>query len=155
GGGGRGRGGAGGVEAGGGGGGPGGATPGPRREPMSSTEARCSLPSPVGISVPSPYHLQLIFAAGKSRLTRSGARHRPFPGPVVPLRLFFRRLPSPCWRSGAARVFLPPRQPASRRSAVIRGDPYLPSCSANKRATSALSRSRRCARGGNAPPRHL
>ncbi len=31
------------------------------REPMSSTEARCSLPSPVGISVPSPYHLQLIF----------------------------------------------------------------------------------------------
>src|SRR5262249_17940606 len=134
----------------------GGGAPGTsRREPMSSTEARCSLPSPVGISVPSPYHLQLIFAAGKSRLTRSGARHRPFPGRVVPLRLCFRRATRPCSRISAATVFLLTRQPASRRPAVIRGAPYLPACSANKRATSAVSRSRRCARGGNAPPRHL
>jgi hypothetical protein len=32
-----------------------------------------------------------------------------------------------------------------------RGDPYLPSCNANRRATSALSRSRRWARGGSWP----
>ena len=53
------------------------------REPNSSTEASWRLPSPVPISDPSPYHLQLIFATGKSRLTRSGARHRPMPGRVV------------------------------------------------------------------------
>src|SRR5262249_41015403 len=90
---------------------------------MSSTEARCSLPSSVGISVPSPYHLQLIVAAGKSRLTRSGARHRPLPGRVVPLRLFFwRRRPArPAHQAGGG-VLAPP--PA--RLAQVGGDPRRP-----------------------------
>jgi hypothetical protein len=61
---------------------------------MSKTEARCSLPSPVPISVPSPYHLRLILPAAKSRLTRSWARHRPFPGRVVDLRFFNLLIPA-------------------------------------------------------------
>src|SRR3954463_3684558 len=51
-----------------------------RREPMSSTESRNSLPSSVTISVPSPYHLRSSWSAGKSRPIRSAARHRPGPG---------------------------------------------------------------------------
>ena len=73
--------------------------------------------------MPSPYHLVLIFRAGKSRLTRSGARQRPFPGRVVDLRLFFRLAARPCSRMTAATVFVLTAQPAARRSAVIRGDP--------------------------------
>jgi hypothetical protein len=80
---------------------------------MSSTLARCSLPSSVQIPVPSPYHLQLIPAAPKSRLTRSGARHRPFPGRVAPLRLPFRRAAMPSSRISAATVFSLTAQPAS------------------------------------------
>ena len=73
--------------------------------------------------MPSPYHLRLIAAAPKSRLTRSGARQRPFPGRVVALRRFVRRAARPCSRMIAATVFLLTVHPASRRSAVIRGDP--------------------------------
>jgi hypothetical protein len=109
----------------------------------------------VQISVPSPYHLRLICAAGKSRRTRSGARHRPLPGRVVDLRMFFRRAASPSSRITWATVFSLTRRPVSRRSAAIRGDPYLPSCSSNSRRTSAFSRCRRAARGGNDPPYHL
>src|SRR4030095_15042321 len=123
---------------------------------MSSTESRYSTPSPVGISVPSPYHFWLILAAGKSRLTRSGARHRPLPRRVVPLRPF---LPGgakrPISAIKAATVFLLTTQPASWRSAVIIGDPRLPPCASNSRLTSALSRSRRTARGGSPRPDHL
>jgi hypothetical protein len=90
---------------------------------MSITEARYSLPSPVGISVPSPYHLRLSCRAGKSRLTRSGARQRPFPGRVADLRLFLRRAARPCSRMIAPTVFWLTVHPASRRSAVIRDDP--------------------------------
>src|SRR5262249_7219448 len=68
-------------------------------------------PSSVGISVPSPYHLQLIVAAGKSRLTRSGARHRPLPGRVVPLRLFFWRAAPPPPRTRPAAGGALPRPP--------------------------------------------
>ena len=80
----------------------------------------------MSISVPSPYHLTLIFPAGKSRLTRSGAFHRPFPGRVVALRFFLRRAARPISAISAATVFLLTRQPASCRSAVIRGEPYFP-----------------------------
>jgi len=73
----------------------------------------------------------------------------------VALRFFFRRAASPSSRSIAATVFSLTRHPASRKSAAIRGEPYLPPCSANNRATSALSRSRRCARGGSLSRRHL
>src|SRR3954454_10150739 len=60
-----------------------------RREPMSSTESRNSLPWSVTISVPSPYHLRSSWSAGKSRPIRSAARHRPRPWRVVCLRRFF------------------------------------------------------------------
>jgi len=109
----------------------------------------------VSISVPAPNHFWLSWPAAKSRLIRSGARHRPFPGRVVHLRLRFCRAARPNSPIKPATVLLLTRQPASRRSAVIRGDPYLPACSANSRLISALSRSWRCARGGSAPPRHL
>ena len=90
---------------------------------MSSTLARYSLPWPVTISVPSPNHFWLIFPAPKSRFTRSGARHRPFPGRVSALR-FFMRLADRCSsRISCATVFSLTFQPASFRSAVIRGDP--------------------------------
>jgi hypothetical protein len=86
-------------------------------------KARWSLPSSVQISVPSPYHLTLTSAAGKSRRTRSGARHRPLPGRVVALRFFFRRAARPSSAITAATVFSLTCQPSSRRSAAIRGDP--------------------------------
>src|SRR5204862_479817 len=83
-------------------------------------------------SVPSPYHLRLSVLAGKSRPIRSGARHRPFPCRVVCLRRFFARATKCCSRMIAATVFSLTRQPASRRSSVIRGEPYLPSCAATR-----------------------
>ena len=113
------------------------------------------MPSPVSISVPSPYHFWLIPAAGKFRLTRSGARHRPFPGRVLPLRRFFGRAARPISAISAATVFLLTRQPRSRRSAVIIGDPRLPLCSSNSRAIPAFSRSRRARRGERSPSFHL
>jgi len=113
------------------------------------------LPSPVAISVPSPYHFRLTAGVPKFRFTRSGARHRPLPGRVVDLRFFSRLAARPSSRISPATVFSLTRHPAARRSAVIRGDPYLPWCTLNSRATSAFSRSRRCARGGNVPPRCL
>jgi hypothetical protein len=122
---------------------------------MSSTLSRCSLPSPVGISVPSPYHLRLTAAAPKSRRTRSGARHRPFPGRVPPLRLAFGRAARPIWRIRPATVFSLTVQPASRSAAVIRGDPSLPLRRANSRAISASSRSRRARRAVRSPSFHL
>ncbi len=109
----------------------------------------------MSISVPSPYHLTLIPAAGKSRLTRSGARHRPFPGRVVALRRFFGRAARPISAITAATVFLLTRQPRSCRSAVSMGDPRLPLCASNSRLTSALSRSRRARRGERSPSYHL
>jgi len=57
-----------------------------RREGASSTLAKNRLPSPVTISVPSPNHFRLTAPARKSRPTRSGARHRPFPGRVADYR---------------------------------------------------------------------
>jgi hypothetical protein len=47
----------------------------------------------------------------------------PLPGRVVDRRRFLRRAARPCSRMSAATVFLLTRHPASRRSAVIRGDP--------------------------------
>ena len=121
---------------------------------MSSTLSRYSLPSPVGISVPSPYQRRLMPSAANLRLTWSGARHRPFPGRVPPLRRFLRAA-RPCSRIKAATVFSLTRQPSSRSAAVIRGDPSLPFRRANSRAISAFSRSRRAARGGSSPCTHL
>jgi hypothetical protein len=94
-----------------------------RREPMSSTEAKCSLPCPVGISVPSPYHFWLIPSAAKSRFTRSGARQRPLPGRVVLRRRRRARAFRPCSAMIAAMVFWLTRHPNSRTSAVILGAP--------------------------------
>ena len=106
--------------------------------------------------MPSPYHLRLTVSAANVRPTRSGARHRPFPGRVVPLRPPRPgRAARPCSRISAATVFSLTRQPASRSALVIRGDPSLPSRRANSRATSALSRCRRAARGGSSPAFHL
>jgi hypothetical protein len=60
---------------------------------------------------------------------------------VVDRRRGLCRAARPCSRIRAATVFLLTRQPSSRRSAVTRGNPYLPSCRLNRRKTSALSRS--------------
>jgi hypothetical protein len=123
---------------------------------MSSTESRISLPSPVTISVPSPYHRWLIPGTGNLRLTRSGARHRPFPGRVRPFRP---RRPGladrPRPRISPATVFLLTRQPSPRSAAVIRGAPSFPFRAANRAATSASSFRRRAARGGSTPGTHL
>jgi hypothetical protein len=105
--------------------------------------------------VPSPYHLRLTCSAGKSRLTRSGARQRPFPGRVVDLRFFVRRAARPCSRMTAATVFWLTRHPAARRPAVIRGDPYVPRWALNRRRTSAASASRRADRGDSVRSFHL
>jgi hypothetical protein len=109
----------------------------------------------VTISVPSPYQRRLIPSAANLRRTWSGARHRPLPGRVVALRRFLRRAARPCSRISTATVFSLTFQPASRSAAVIRGDPSFPSRWANSRAISALSRSRRAARGGSSPAFHL
>ena len=90
---------------------------------MSNTLARCSLPSPVTISVPSPYHVRLSPSAANRRPTRSGARHRPLPGRVVCRRRRGGRARSPCSAISSATVFSLTRQPAARSSAVIRGEP--------------------------------
>jgi len=105
--------------------------------------------------VPSPNHFWLTFAALKSRLTRSGARHRPLPGRVVALRLFLRRAARCCSAISCATVFWLTAQPASFKSAVIRGDPYFPSCALNSRAISMASAARRARRGETSPRRHL
>ena len=70
---------------------------------------------------------------------------------MVALRFLLRRDARYCSRISVATVFLLTRQPASRRSAAIRGDPYLPSRAANSRATSAFSRCLRSARGSSWP----
>ena len=64
------------------------------------------------------------------------------PGRVADRRLRLRRGARPCSRVSAATVFLPTFPPASRRSAVIRGDPYVPRWEANSRRTSAASAAR-------------
>jgi len=109
------------------------------------------LPSPVAISVPSPYHLWFSRAAGNWRRTRSGARQRPRPGRVVALRRRRDLAARPCSAIKAATVFLLTRHPASVRSAVIIGEPRLPWCASNSRRTSAASAARRAARGGKVP----
>jgi hypothetical protein len=77
------------------------------------------------------------------------------PGRVVDRRFFFRRAATPCSRISAATVFWLTFQPASCRSAVICGDPYVPWCAVNSRRTSAASAARRAARGGTSPSFHL
>src|SRR4051812_38519279 len=81
-----------------------------RREPMSSTESRNSLPSSVTISVPSPYHLRSSWSAGKSRPIRPRPPHRPRPWRRGCLRLLLAR------RAGgevpAAQARRPPPPPA-------------------------------------------
>jgi len=97
----------------------------------------------------------LVAAPVDLPLDQVRARHRPLPGRVVDLRFLLRRAARCCSRMIWAPVFWLTRHPASLRSAVIRGDPYVPPCSANSRATSAASRRRRCAREPNVPPCHL
>ena len=97
--------------------------------------------------------LAVDLLAGKSRLTRSGARQRSLPGRVVAVRFFFRRAARPCSRISAATVFSLTRQPASRRSAVIRGRPVRSPVSPEQPPD--LRRQRRpCARarGESRPP---
>jgi hypothetical protein len=55
----------------------------------------------------------------------------------------------------AATVFSLTRQPASRRSAVIRGEPYLPWWAANNCLIAAVSCARRACCGDRSPSRHL
>jgi hypothetical protein len=123
---------------------------------MSSTESRYSFPSPVLISVPSPYQRRLIPAAANFRFTRSSARHRALPLRVAPRRPRRPgRASSPCLVIEAATVFSLTAQPSSRSADMIRGAPSLPLRAANRAATSASSRSRRRADGGSTPGRHL
>jgi hypothetical protein len=57
------------------------------------------------------------------RFTRSGARRRPLPGRVVDRRFLSCRASRPSSSISPATVFSLTRHPASRRSAVIRGEP--------------------------------
>ncbi|HUY48174.1 MAG TPA: hypothetical protein VMV92_21000 [Streptosporangiaceae bacterium] len=107
------------------------------------------------ISVPSPNHFWFTRSAVKSRPARSGARHRPLPCRVAPLRFRFGLAANPRSRISAATVLTLTAQPASLRSAVIPGDPRLPWCAANSRATSAASAARRARRGEASPCAHL
>ena len=77
------------------------------------------------------------------------------PRRVVDRRRRLRLAAMPSSRISAATVFSLTRQPSSRRSAVIRGEPYLPPWTLNRPATSALSRSRRAARGPGLAVFHL
>jgi hypothetical protein len=70
--------------------------------------------------------LRLISGAVKSRFTRSGGRQRPFPGRVAPLRFRFFLATRFCPAVSTATEFSLTFQPASLRSAVILGDPYVP-----------------------------
>lgn len=100
------------------------ANPGSRREARSSTMARYSLPSSVGISVRSPHHFWLIRSAPKSRPTRSGIGAAALSGRVSDRRLRFGDRPTRPWRAiEAATVFTDTAQPASTRSSHTRGDP--------------------------------
>jgi len=85
------------------------------------------------------------------QVRRAVACCRPLPGRVVALRFFLRRAARPCSRISAATVFPLTCQPASRRSAVIRGDPQVPRCAANSRPISAASAARRAARTVSTP----
>jgi hypothetical protein len=68
----------------------------------------------------------------------------PTPGSATSTHFSENDLAARCWaRISAATVFTLTRYPASRRSAVIIGEPRLPSCRPNKRAISAASLSRR------------
>jgi hypothetical protein len=89
------------------------------------------------------------------QVRRALACCRPRPGRVVARRFLFGRAARPISRIRAATVFLLTAQPASFRSAVMRGEPYLPSCAPNSLLISALSRSRRAARGGSPRLDHL
>lgn len=70
--------------------------------------------------------------APKSRRSPSGALRADLSGLVVPRRLRLRRAIKPCSAISVATVFTLTRQPSARRSAVIRGDPYVPSWRANR-----------------------
>jgi hypothetical protein len=89
-------------------------------------------------------------------LTRSSARHRPFPLRVVPRRPRRPGRASRPWRaSDAATALRLTTQPASRSTAVTCGSPPFPCRAANRAATSPSSRPRRAAyfRFGNSAAR--
>lgn len=100
------------------------AKPGSRREPRSSTVARYSLPSSVGISVRSPHHFSLIAPALKSRRTRSGIGSAALSGRVRHRRFRFGGRPARPWRTiESATVLIDTAQPASTRCSQMRGEP--------------------------------
>lgn len=113
--------------------------PSRRREYRSSTVARYSLPSSVGISVMSPHQRQFGAGAVKSRPSRSG-NFGAFRSCFVVLegRFFFR--PTKPWRRiESATVFTDTDHPASTRSAWIRGEPYVRFEPTNMLCTNASS----------------
>jgi hypothetical protein len=91
------------------------ANPRIRREPMSNTESRNSVPSSVGISVPSPYHLWL------SRSCRSPGRSGPPPATAPDLAWW-----SACAAGDAGR---PAGAHPSATGGSPHGKPPGPSCS--------------------------
>src|SRR3954451_10664151 len=107
---------------------------------MSSTLARNSLPAAVDTSVPSPNQRWLIRSAEKSRLTWSGARHRPRLGRGVFLRRRLGRATSPCSVIRTATAFSLTPPPSSRSYAAVRGDlrrPVPPATPAEQRPDQA------------------
>jgi integrase len=100
------------------------ANPTQRRECRSSTAARWNFPSAVGISVRSPHQRTSGRGGGaKSRFNASGAFRADLSALVSPRRLRFGRATRCCSAINAATVLTLTRQPRSRRSSVIRGEP--------------------------------
>src|SRR3984893_19151964 len=132
------------------------ANPTQRRECRSSTAASWSLPSSVGISVRSPDQRTSGRGGGvKSRRSPSGALRADLSGLVVPRRVRLRRAIKPCSTISVATVLTLTRHPSARRSAVIRGDPYVPLWRGGRGGGGAARTPRPLPRRGGALPRPL
>lgn len=102
------------------------------------------MPSSVGISVPSPNHLRLIWPGREVRLDQVGGPPATLTGGGWCPATVSCAGPQVGFAHSALRQCS--RSPATAQSAVILGDPYLASCTLNRRASSASSgsRSRAC-----------
>ena len=103
----------------------------------------------------SPHHFRFGAGAVKSRLSRSG-NFGAFLSCLVNPLLCLGFLPCrPCRRIESATVFTLTDQPASTRSAWIRGEPYVRWDAVNIASIAASSSSRRRCRGPGSALSHL
>ena len=91
----------------------------------------------------SPHHFTFGAGAAKSRRSRSANFGAALSWRVNPLRRFGLRPCRPCRRIESATVFTLTVQPASTRSAWIRGEPYVHPDASNAALTAVSSSPRR------------